>query len=90
MLPLADGNEVGEAVERQHVLGIGLVETKPYRVDIETQSELTRGRTVVDLHSVSGHGPNADVGLKIYQFVRYNFLHPSFLLYRKKPEVGGR
>ena len=26
----------------------------------------------------------ADVGLKIYQFVRYNFLHPSFLLYRKK------
>ena len=25
-----------------------------------------------------------DVGLKIYQFVRYNFLHPSFLLYRRK------
>jgi 2-polyprenyl-3-methyl-5-hydroxy-6-metoxy-1,4-benzoquinol methylase len=25
-----------------------------------------------------------DVGLKIYQFVRYNFIHPSFLLYRKK------
>ena len=24
-----------------------------------------------------------DVGLKIYQYVRYNFLHPSFLLYRK-------
>lgn len=27
----------------------------------------------------------SDVGLKIYQFVRYNFLYPSFLLYRKKP-----
>jgi len=26
-----------------------------------------------------------DVGLQPYQFVRYNFLHPSFLLYRKKP-----
>jgi len=26
----------------------------------------------------------SDVGLKIYQFVRYNFLHPSHLLYRKK------
>jgi SAM-dependent methyltransferase len=26
----------------------------------------------------------AHVGLKIYQFVRYNFLHPSFLLYRKR------
>jgi len=25
-----------------------------------------------------------DVGLKIHQFVRYNFLRPSFLLYRKK------
>lgn len=25
-----------------------------------------------------------DVGLRIYQFVRYNFIHPSFLLYRKK------
>jgi SAM-dependent methyltransferase len=25
-----------------------------------------------------------DVGLKIYQFVRYNFIHPSFLLYRKR------
>jgi len=26
----------------------------------------------------------SEVGLKIYQYVRYNFLHPSFLLYRKK------
>jgi SAM-dependent methyltransferase len=26
-----------------------------------------------------------DVGLKIYQYVRYNFLHPSFLLYRLRP-----
>jgi 2-polyprenyl-3-methyl-5-hydroxy-6-metoxy-1,4-benzoquinol methylase len=25
-----------------------------------------------------------DMGLKIYQYVRYNFQHPSFLLYRKK------
>jgi SAM-dependent methyltransferase len=25
-----------------------------------------------------------DVGLKIYQYVRWNFLHPSFLLYRRK------
>jgi SAM-dependent methyltransferase len=36
---------------------------------------------------VAQHYPQleyTDVGLKIYQFVRYNFLHPSFLLYRKK------
>jgi SAM-dependent methyltransferase len=36
---------------------------------------------------VATHYPQleyADVGLKIYQFVRYNFLFPSFLLYRRK------
>ncbi len=36
---------------------------------------------------VAKHFPEleyVDVGLKIYQFVRYNFLHPSFLLYRKR------
>ncbi len=27
-----------------------------------------------------------DVGLVIYQFVRYNFIHPSFLLYRLKKD----
>lgn len=36
---------------------------------------------------VEGRYPDleyVDVGLKIYQFVRYNFIHPSFLLYRRK------
>ena len=36
---------------------------------------------------VAAHFPDlefVDVGLKIYQFVRYNFLHPSFLLYRRQ------
>jgi SAM-dependent methyltransferase len=36
---------------------------------------------------VAGRYPEleyVDVGLKIYQFVRYNFLHPSFLLYRRR------
>lgn len=28
----------------------------------------------------------ASVGLKIYQYVRYNFLHPSHLVYRKKAQ----
>jgi len=27
---------------------------------------------------------SVDVGLVIYQFVRYNFLHPSFLIYRRR------
>ena len=39
------------------------------------------------------HPEFASVGLKIYQYVRYNFLHPSHLVYRKKvqqPHVVGR
>jgi purine nucleosidase/pyrimidine-specific ribonucleoside hydrolase len=36
-----------------------------YRVDVETASELTRGRTVVDLHGLTGLPPNAEVGLEI-------------------------
>jgi 2-polyprenyl-3-methyl-5-hydroxy-6-metoxy-1,4-benzoquinol methylase len=35
------------------------------------------GKTFPDLEYV-------DVGLQPFQFVRYNFMHPSFLLYRKK------
>ena len=42
-----------------------LVETAAYRVDIETVSELTRGRTVVDLHGLTGRPPNAEVGVSI-------------------------
>jgi len=43
----------------------GLITTRPLHVDIETQSSLTRGRTVVDLWGVTGHAPNADVGVDI-------------------------
>lgn len=60
-----DGSPIHDAVAVAHVAVPGLVETRPYRVDIETTSELTRGRTVVDLHGVSGHPPNAEVGLAI-------------------------
>ncbi|MDP8905145.1 MAG: nucleoside hydrolase [Chloroflexota bacterium] len=59
------GAPVHDAVAVAHVLGLGLVETKPYRVDVETVSELTRGRTVVDVHGVAGRPANAQVGLAI-------------------------
>ena len=60
-----DGSPVHDAVAVAHVLALGLVETAPYRVDVETTSELTRGRTVVDLHGVSGRPANAEVGRRI-------------------------
>jgi pyrimidine-specific ribonucleoside hydrolase len=60
-----DGSPIHDAVAVAHVLGLNMVETRPYRVDIETQSDLTRGRTVVDLHGVSGATANAAVGIGI-------------------------
>lgn len=60
-----DGAPIHDAVAVAHVLQAGLVETAAYRVDIETTSELTRGRTVVDLHGLTGQPANAEVGLAI-------------------------
>lgn len=60
-----DGSPIHDAVAVAHVALPGLVETRPYRVDIETSSPLTRGRTVVDLHGLTGRPANADVGVAI-------------------------
>ncbi|MCG8483934.1 MAG: nucleoside hydrolase [Clostridia bacterium] len=38
---------------------------KPYHVDIETKGTFTNGKTVVDVHHVTGKAPNADVGVEI-------------------------
>ncbi|HUG47325.1 MAG TPA: nucleoside hydrolase [Candidatus Limnocylindria bacterium] len=60
-----DGSPVHDAVAVAHVLQAGLVATAPYRVDVEVDSELTRGRTVVDIRGLSNRAPNAEVGLDI-------------------------
>jgi pyrimidine-specific ribonucleoside hydrolase len=60
-----DGSPIHDAVAVAHVLDHGLVETWPYRVDVETVSELTRGRTVVDRYGLASRPPNADVGIAI-------------------------
>jgi len=39
--------------------------TKKMRVDIETKSELTRGRTVCDLHNRTDREPNAEVAIDL-------------------------
>ena len=48
-----------------HLAMPDLVRTEAYRVDVETTSELTRGRTVVDLYAQTGRPPNVDVGREI-------------------------
>ncbi len=44
-----DGAPIHDAVAVAHVVQPGLVETKPRNVEVELESELCRGRTVVDL-----------------------------------------
>lgn len=45
------------------VLQPELLTTRPMRVDVECESDLTRGETVCDYHSVTGKPPNAEVGV---------------------------
>ncbi len=57
--PLHDPITVSYAIDPE------ILETRHLNVDIETISELTRGRTVVDVYGVTGKRPNADVSFKL-------------------------
>jgi len=48
-----------------HVAVPGLVETEPARIEVETRSDLTRGRTVVDRELRAGATANAEVGVRV-------------------------
>jgi inosine-uridine nucleoside N-ribohydrolase len=60
-----EGSPIHDAVAVAHVLRPGLVETLERHVEIETESELCRGRTVVDLWRRTSNEPNAHVGVGI-------------------------
>ena len=47
------------------VLETGLLKTRPMRVDVECDSDLTRGETVCDYYGVTGRKPNAEVGVDL-------------------------
>src|SRR5215211_275785 len=47
------------------VLETDLLKTRPMRVDVECESDLTRGETVCDFYGVSGKKPNAEVGVEL-------------------------
>jgi len=59
------GSPIHDAVAVAHVARPGLVETASRHVAIERESELCRGRTVVDLWRRTGNDPNAEVGVGI-------------------------
>ncbi len=60
-----DGAPIHDAVAAAHVIRPGLVETRFRNVEIEVESELCRGRTVVDLWQRTDRAPNAHVGVDI-------------------------
>ena len=60
-----DGPPVHDALAIAHVLRPGLVRTEHRNVEVELGSELTRGRTVVDLWRRTDREPNADVGVAV-------------------------
>lgn len=60
-----DGSPIHDAVAVAHLAFPGLVRTEDYRVDVETASELTLGRTVIDRERLSGQAPNASVSVGI-------------------------
>ena len=60
-----DGSPVHDAVAVAHVLRPGLVTTEHLNTEIDVESELCRGRTVVDVWRRSGREPNSHVGVDI-------------------------
>lgn len=57
------------------VLEPGILETRPMRVDVECDSELTRGETVCDFYGVTGKPPNAEVGVQLDRERFFEILH---------------
>ena len=60
-----DGAPVHDAVAVAHLLRPGLVETRRRNVEVELESDLCRGRTVVDLWNRTDRAPNVDVGVAL-------------------------
>jgi inosine-uridine nucleoside N-ribohydrolase len=71
------GPPIHDAVAAAAVVEPGILKTRPMRVEIECQSELTRGETVCDVHGVWGKTPNAEVGLELDRAAFFEILYRS-------------
>jgi inosine-uridine nucleoside N-ribohydrolase len=60
-----DGSPIHDAVAVAHVISDDLVDTVHLNTEIDVESELCRGRTVVDLWRRSGREPNSHVAVDI-------------------------
>jgi inosine-uridine nucleoside N-ribohydrolase len=60
-----EGAPIHDAVALAHVLRPGLLETRLRNVEVELESELNRGRTVVDLWNRTDRRPNVHVAVDL-------------------------
>ena len=60
-----DGAPIHDAVALAQAIKPGIVTTERMNVEVELESELTRGRTVADRWHRTGREPNADVGVDV-------------------------
>ena len=60
-----EGAPIHDAVAVAHTIDADLVETRHRNVQVELESELCRGRTVVDLWRRTDAAPNAHVGVRL-------------------------
>jgi inosine-uridine nucleoside N-ribohydrolase len=60
-----EGAPIHDAVALASIVRPELVETRHRNVEVERESELTRGRTVVDLWNRTDRPPNAHVGISL-------------------------
>jgi inosine-uridine nucleoside N-ribohydrolase len=61
----SEDSPVHDALAVAHVVRPGLVATRHLRVDVDTESELSRGRTLVDLYGRMGKPANAHVAVDV-------------------------
>jgi inosine-uridine nucleoside N-ribohydrolase len=60
-----DGAPIHDAVALAHAFNPGIVQTEHVNVEVELESELNRGRTVVDRWHRTDRAPNAHVGVSV-------------------------
>lgn len=59
------GAPIHDALAVAYVIDPTVVETRYLNVEIEMESQLTRGQTVIDIYGITGKSPNVDVALKL-------------------------
>jgi inosine-uridine nucleoside N-ribohydrolase len=88
-----NGGPIHDAVAVAHLAHPGLVTTVRTNVVVELTGEFTRGRTVVDLHGVTGREPNAEVGVDIDRERFIGIVRDAFAAFdrpRHPPDTGSR